>query len=76
MLPPAILRDVGDVEHIVALIAPRPVQILAPTNGQGQPLPPEFLNRSFAAARIISSDAERTRDDGKAQVEQILRVAP
>jgi dienelactone hydrolase len=75
-LPPAILRDVGDVEHIVALIAPRPVQILAPTNGQGQALSPEFLSRSFAAARIISSDAESTRVDGRAEVEQLLRVAP
>lgn len=76
MLPPAILRDVGDVEHIVALIAPRPVQILAPTNAQGQPLTHEGLATAFAAARAICSDAERTSVDGKTQSSQLLQVAP
>jgi cephalosporin-C deacetylase-like acetyl esterase len=37
---PGILRRTGDIPHLIALLAPRPVWIDSPVNGIGQPLPP------------------------------------
>jgi hypothetical protein len=71
MLPPGILRDVGDIDQIAALIAPAPLQLLAPTNGQGQPLSGEALEQAFAVTRgIFSSSGE-----GKLLQIQTLRAA-
>lgn len=57
MLPSGILREVGDIEHIAAMIAPVPLQILAPTDGQGNPLPMSALNTAFMATRRLYQDS-------------------
>jgi dienelactone hydrolase len=57
MLPPGILRDVGDIEHIAAMISPVPLQMLEPTDGQGNPLPLSRLNTAFMATRQLYQDS-------------------
>jgi dienelactone hydrolase len=57
LLPPGILREFGDIEHVAAMIAPAPLQILAPTDGQGNPLPVSALNTAFMATRRLYQDA-------------------
>ena len=47
MFPSAILRDVGDVIHIAALIAPRPLSIQSPVDPQGIPLSKEAAKAAF-----------------------------
>ena len=51
LMVPGILRDVGDITHIAALIAPRQVTISGGVSGGGKPLDRESLDKHFAIAR-------------------------
>ena len=51
LMAPGILRDVGDLADIAALVAPRPVTISGGTTGEGKPLDPASLNRVFATTK-------------------------
>jgi hypothetical protein len=57
MLPPAVLKHVGDIEHIAALAAPAKLHLLQPTDGQGQPLSATSLPSAFSATRTIYQSA-------------------
>ena len=48
---PGILRDVGDIADIAALVAPRPVTIRGGTTGQGDPLDHAQLTKKFASTK-------------------------
>lgn len=50
---PRVLRDVGDVPHILAMVAPRKVLISGGTTGDGQPVDLDTLRARFAATRQI-----------------------
>jgi len=47
LMAPAVLRDVGDVAHIAALLAPRPVVIAGGVTGGGKPVGPSVLREQF-----------------------------
>ena len=51
LMAPGILRDVGDIAHIAALVAPRRVTIYGGVTGGGEPLPHEALVEHFAITR-------------------------
>lgn len=53
ILAPRILRDVGDVAQLAALIAPRRLAIAGGVNGQGVDLQAEELAENFAYSRKI-----------------------
>ncbi len=76
ILPPGILRDLGDVDQIAALVAPATLQVLSPTDGQGEPLSDDVVQKSFATARKIYSDAGWTNIGGNADVRPVLKVLP
>jgi hypothetical protein len=53
LMAPGILREVGDVAQLAALIAPRRVVIAGGVGGNGKPVPAEQLGRNFHdAARV------------------------
>jgi len=47
LMAPAILRDVGDIPHLAALIAPRPVVVAGGVDGTNRPLSPGSLRDSY-----------------------------
>ena len=51
LMVPGILRDVGDIADIAALVAPRPVTIRGGTTGQGDPLDHAQLTKKFASTK-------------------------
>jgi hypothetical protein len=51
LMVPGILRDVGDLADIAALVAPRPVTISGGTTGDGNPLDRVALNRAYATTK-------------------------
>ena len=53
LMVPGILRDVGDVAHVAALIAPRRLVLAAPTAGNGRPLTASEVARTFDSTRRI-----------------------
>jgi hypothetical protein len=53
ILPNGILRDVGDVAHIAALIAPNKVTICGGVNGSGHQLSEESLQTTFKPTRHV-----------------------
>ena len=53
MFPNAILRDFGDVIHIAALIAPRPLKIESPVDPQGEPLSTNSAKAAFHNLEIL-----------------------
>jgi len=52
-LPNAILRDCGDVIHIAALIAPRPLIIQSPVDPQGVPLNADSAKNAFQNLELL-----------------------
>jgi len=50
LMAPAIVRDVGDVCHLAALIAPRPVLIAGAVRADGRPVDPAALKTEFHPA--------------------------
>jgi hypothetical protein len=53
ILANGILRDVGDVSHIAALVAPRRLTIIGSVDGSGVPLGDAALATQFAPARHV-----------------------
>jgi dienelactone hydrolase len=53
IMVPGLLRHIGDVDQITALIAPRPLTIRGGVNGAGEPLPLEALHDSFSYSREV-----------------------
>ena len=51
LMAPGILRDVGDIAHLAALVAPRAVTISSGVTGSGKPLNSQSLNEHFAISR-------------------------
>ena len=49
LMAPGLLRDVGDIADIAALVAPRPVTINGGMTGDGNPLDLATLNKTFAS---------------------------
>ena len=53
VLSPGILRDVGDLPRIAAVIAPKPLIIAGCVNGAGEPLPVEAANENWEFTKSI-----------------------
>ena len=53
LMAPGILRDVGDISHVAALIAPRKVTITGGLRGNGQEILGDDLSREFTFTRNI-----------------------
>ena len=53
LMVPGILRDVGDVQHIAALIAPRKVTIVGGVTGGGQAIHGDDLVKQFRATQEV-----------------------
>ena len=60
-MAPGILRDVGNIAHIAALVAPRRVTITGGVTGGGQPLPHEALVEHFALTRAAFAQHEASQ---------------
>jgi hypothetical protein len=52
---PGLLRDVGDVAHIAALVAPRPLTIVGGVSGGGESLSPLGVFQHCEATRRVYS---------------------
>ena len=61
LMAPGILRDVGNIAHIAALVAPRRVTITGGVTGGGQPLPHEALVEHFALTRAAFAQHEASQ---------------
>jgi cephalosporin-C deacetylase-like acetyl esterase len=55
LMAPAIVRDVGDIAHLAALMAPRPVVIAGGVGGGGRPLGPAALRGEFQFTEQVFS---------------------
>ncbi len=55
LMAPGILRDVGDIAHIAALIAPRQVTIAGGVTGNGETIHGDDLARQFRFSRSVFS---------------------
>ncbi len=53
LMAPGILRDVGDIAHLAALVAPRPLTIAGGVNGGGHRLGAAELQKQFAFASHV-----------------------
>ncbi len=51
LMAPGILRDVGDIADIAALVAPRPVTINGGTTGDGNPVDRITLSNAFVSTK-------------------------
>jgi hypothetical protein len=69
ILPNGIIRDVGDVAHIAALIAPNKLTICGGVNGAGQQLNEESLRATFNPTRHVF---ELSENPGKFEVFPLL----
>ena len=50
---PGILRDLGDVEHLAAMIAPRKLVIAGGVNGEGHKLSAPAVQNSFQYTKRV-----------------------
>lgn len=55
LMVPGILREVGDIAHIAALVAPRRVTIAGGVTGSGKPFDFEPLRERYGFARTVFS---------------------
>ncbi len=53
IMAPRILRDVGDVAHLAAMVAPRKLVVVGGVDGAGTALKADALEQSFAFSRKI-----------------------
>ena len=53
LMAPGILREVGDISQLAALLAPRKLVIAGGVNGAGIPLKPDEVEAAFAYSRKI-----------------------
>ena len=70
LMVPGILRDVGDIPHIAALIAPRKVTIVGGVTGGGQAIHGDDLIKQFRATQEVfakhsAADRLQVQPDGK-----------
>lgn len=80
LMAPGILRDVGDIEHIAALIAPRPLTIVGGSTGGGLALDETALTTGYTYTRKayeLTSNAGPLRiRTGSLDVAEFLQVVP
>jgi len=57
IMVPGILRDAGDIPHLAALVAPRPLVVGGGVTGAGQSLDAAALGESFTFTRLAYSVA-------------------
>jgi dienelactone hydrolase len=55
IMAPGILREVGDIQHLAALIAPRKLMIIGSVSGAGQILDELALKQQFDSTRRVYS---------------------
>jgi dienelactone hydrolase len=55
IMVPGLLREFGDIDHIAALIAPRPITVRSGVNGAGEALSPEAVEESLQYCRDVYS---------------------
>jgi dienelactone hydrolase len=48
IMAPGILTEVGDIHHLAALVAPRPLVVAGGVNGGGEQLDPEAMRREYS----------------------------
>lgn len=70
LMVPGILRDVGDISHIAALIAPRKVTIVGGVTGGGQTIHGDDLVKQFRAtqevfAKLAAAKQFQVQPDGR-----------
>lgn len=70
LMVPGILRDVGDIPHIAALIAPRKVTIVGGVTGGGQTIHGDDLVKQFRAtqevfAKLAAAKQFQVQPDGR-----------
>lgn len=70
LMVPGILRDVGDISHIAALIAPRKVTIVSGVTGGGQTIHGDDLVKQFRAtqevfAKLAAAKQFQVQPDGR-----------
>jgi len=53
LMAPGIVRQAGDVPHLAALVAPRPLLIAGPIDGAGNAIPDKLWDDHFAYPRKI-----------------------
>lgn len=53
IMVPGILRHAGDIPHLAALVAPRPLVVAGGVTGGGQPLDQAALDAAFAFTRQV-----------------------
>jgi pimeloyl-ACP methyl ester carboxylesterase len=70
LMAPKILQEVGDVAHVAALVAPRPLIVAAPVTGGGETLGSEaatgafsFTRRAYAVENAVGSLVVRPSAD-------------
>lgn len=61
LMVPGLLRDVGDIPHLAALIAPRRVTIVGGVTGGGQTIHGDDLTKAFQVTRNAFSLNEATK---------------
>ena len=55
IMVPGLLREVGDIDHIAALIAPRPMTVRGGVNGAGEVLSAEAIEESLQYCQYVYS---------------------
>jgi len=55
IMAPFIVRDVGDIQHLAALVAPRKLMIVGGVNGAGQDLDEPALKQQYDFTRRVYS---------------------
>lgn len=80
LMAPGVLRDVGDIPHIAALIAPRPLTILGGTAGGGATLDDAALATMFGYTRqayhLTSNAGPLSIRSGELNVAEFLKPLP
>ena len=61
VMVPGILRDVGDIQHIAALIAPRQVTIVGGVTGSGQVIHGDDLLKQFRSTQEVFARHSATK---------------
>ena len=77
IIVPGILRDLGDIPHLAALVAPRPLFIDGGVTGGGSPLTVGDLNENYSFtkqtySRLSAERSFRLVADGHEALDQFL----
>lgn len=74
LMVPNVLRQVGDVSHIAALVAPRIAVVAGAVSGVGTPLPAQKLAHEFQHAREVYSKFEVSTNLRLASTDQAVEL--